>query len=542
MKVKGTGLLLAGVGVATLLATAIGSAQAPAAPAAGQAAGGRAGGGGGRGGGAAGGGIAPDLFSRADMNRDGAVTRAELMSTMEHWFGDADAARAGSVTAVQLSTVLAAFFPAPAAPPAANCGTGIAVPCPQHLTAMRAALPEKAYAKPAKPRRLLIYGVNNQTPSHGFVHSSIAIQSYTLKEMGEKLGTWSTDISYNPADINTENLKKYDAILLDSTTGCFLDQPGDKAATDARRAALLAFVRGGKGLMGIHASTDSYHGTCPNDAPVAGAAARGGGGGGRGAAAAGPAVAAGPGGQLATTIVTQADKNTDQKVTLAEVTGLVNEWFDKMDTDKSGRVAQADFAARYAAAQPAAAAGGRGGAPAAGGRGAGAGGNAGAVPVARGSTKQPAASASWPEWTKVIGGYFKFHWVNGTHIPVKVDDPKSPLTVMLDPKGFEVIDETYTFAQDSFSRTNVHVLTSVDYDKMPQATKDQEPAATARSDGDYALSYIRREGNGRVFYEATGHDESIYARKDIVAHYLAGMQYVMGDLKADDSPSVKAKK
>jgi hypothetical protein len=51
MKVKGTGLLLAGVGVATLLATAIGSAQAPAAPAAGQAAGGRAGGGGARGGG-----------------------------------------------------------------------------------------------------------------------------------------------------------------------------------------------------------------------------------------------------------------------------------------------------------------------------------------------------------------------------------------------------------------------------------------------------------------------------------------------------------
>jgi hypothetical protein len=35
---------------------------------------------------------------------------------------------------------------------------------------------------------------------------------------------------------------------------------------------------------------------------------------------------------------------------------------------------------------------------------------------------------------------------------VKVDDPKSPLTVMFGGKGFEVIDETYTFAQDSFSR------------------------------------------------------------------------------------------
>src|SRR6185369_2208084 len=196
---------------------------------------------------------------------------------------------------------------------------------------------------------------------------------------------------------------------------------GDKAATDARRAALMEFVRGGKGLMGIHASTDSYHSACPNDAPVAGAAPRGGGGGGAaafggGAAGGRGAAAAGPGGQLAASIVTQADKNTDQKLTLAEVSALANDWFDKMDTAKAGRIAQADFAARYAAAQPqpAAAAGGRGaGAPAAGGgRGAGAGANAGATPVARGSQKQPAASASWPEWTKMIGGYFKFHWVN----------------------------------------------------------------------------------------------------------------------------------
>jgi len=355
-----------------------------------------------------------------------------------------------------------------------------------------------------------------------------------MKEMGDKLGTWSTTISYDPKDINTENLKQYDAILLDSTTGCFLDQPGDPAATAARRAALLAFVREGKGLGGIHAATDSYHSTCPNDQPAGGARGGGGGGGGFGGGGRGGA-AAGPGGQLATTIVTQADKNTDQKLTMVELTALANDWFDKMDTDKAGRIAQADFATRYAAAQPQPAAGAGG---AGGGRGRGAG-AAGVTPVARGSVKMP-AEGSWPEFNKMIGGYFKFHWVNGTHIPVKVDDPKSPLTVMFGGKDFEVIDETYTFAQDSFSRTNVHVLTSVNYNTMPQATKDMEPAANARTDGDYALSYIRREGKGRVFYEASGHDESIYAMKNMSQHYLALMQYAMGDLKADDSPSVKA--
>lgn len=44
-----------------------------------------------------------------------------------------------------------------------------------------------------------------------------------------------------------------------------------------------------------------------------------------------------------------------------------------------------------------------------------------------------------------------------------------------------------------------------------------------------------------MFYEASGHDESIYAMKNMNLHYLALMQYTMGDLKADDSPSVKAK-
>jgi len=66
----------------------------------------------------------------------------------------------------------------------------------------------------------------------------------------------------NAADINTANLKQYDAIFLDSTTGCFLDDPKDKAASDARRAAFLDFVRNGKGIAGIHAATDSYHSDC----------------------------------------------------------------------------------------------------------------------------------------------------------------------------------------------------------------------------------------------------------------------------------------
>ena len=126
------------------------------------------------------------------------------------------------------------------------------------------------------------------------------------------------------------------------------------------------------------------------------------------------------------------------------------------------------------------------------------------------------------------------------HAFVKIDDPKSPLTAMFHGQEFEITDETYTFEQDSFSRTNVHVLTSIDYAKMSDADKKLEQRP--RTDGDYALSYIRREGKGRVFYEAHGHAEGIYAMTPMLEHVRAGIQYALGDLKADDSPSVAAKK
>ena len=49
-------------------------------------------------------------------------------------------------------------------------------------------------------------------------------------------------------------------------------------------------------------------------------------------------------------------------------------------------------------------------------------------------------------------------------------------------------------------------------------------------------------GEGRVFYQALGHHESIYYNNPaMLAHILAGMQYALGDLKADDSPSKKKK-
>ena len=128
----------------------------------------------------------------------------------------------------------------------------------------------------------------------------------------------------------------------------------------------------------------------------------------------------------------------------------------------------------------------------------------------------------------MIGGFFKWHWNNPQEITYKIDDPKHPLNApFLKLQGPLVVnDETYTFGRESFSRQNVRVLTSIDYSKMCDDDKKKEQ--NPREDHDYGLSWIKREGKGRVFYMAHGHDESNYAKTPLLEHLLAGMQYVLG--------------
>ena len=127
--------------------------------------------------------------------------------------------------------------------------------CPSDVDRMTAALPDKAPARPQKPRKVLVLG-----RAAGYVHSSIPLAAKTIEAMGARTGAWTATTTYDAADINTANLAQYDAIFLASTTGCFLDDANDAAATAARRAAFTAFVRGGKGIAAIHAAGDSYHG------------------------------------------------------------------------------------------------------------------------------------------------------------------------------------------------------------------------------------------------------------------------------------------
>ena len=256
------------MGAVGLLAISIGflNAQAPGGSGAGRGAGR---GGGGRGPGA-------PMFAAVDTNGDDSVSRAELKAAFDAWYTAADKTKSGAVNQFQLQVALTPVF---------NKAT------PETVQAMMAALPTTPAAKPVRARKVLVYG-----NAAGFIHSSIPLAAKTVEELGKKGDLWTTTISYDPSDFTAANLKQYDVIFLDSTTGCFLDDPKDKAVSDARRKAFMDFVREGKGIAGIHAASDSYHSDCT----------RTGGGGG----SANPVTAS-------TLLLTQGDTNGDQKLVAA---------------------------------------------------------------------------------------------------------------------------------------------------------------------------------------------------------------------------------
>ncbi len=147
----------------------------------------------------------------------------------------------------------------------------------------------------------------------------------------------------------------------------------------------------------------------------------------------------------------------------------------------------------------------------------------------------------WAEYGEMMGGYFQGHPFYD--IAVKIDDPKSPINAAFQGKGFEIRDEMYTF-KAPYSREKLRILLSID---LPNSKKiPDDPARPGfkkgenRNDHDYAISWIREYGRGRVFYCSFGHFHDIFWNPAILQHYLAGVQYAIGDLKADATPSAKA--
>jgi hypothetical protein len=114
------------------------------------------------------------------------------------------------------------------------------------------------------------------------------------------------------------------------------------------------------------------------------------------------------------------------------------------------------------------------------------------------------------------------------------EQPANPLSQAFGPGTFRTKDEIYVSDPASFDREKFKVLVSMDLSDRLTASKPK--GKTHRKDRDYSVSHIGAFGKGRTFYTSFGHADAIFTDQRMIRHYLAGLQYVAGDLAADAAP------
>ena len=140
----------------------------------------------------------------------------------------------------------------------------------------------------------------------------------------------------------------------------------------------------------------------------------------------------------------------------------------------------------------------------------------------------------WPEAAEMMGGLFHGHpWGGGGTWAVQIEEPDHPINKGFGGKGFLIKDEIYKI-KAPYTRENLRILVGLDMTKKRNRK--------GREDDDNAISWIREFGSGRVFYCSLGHNNEIFWNPAVLQHYLDGIQYAFGDLKADATPSAKLAK
>ena len=124
-----------------------------------------------------------------------------------------------------------------------------------------------------------------------------------------------------------------------------------------------------------------------------------------------------------------------------------------------------------------------------------------------------------------MGGSYGGHITD--KVWVKLDEPDHPLCAPFAGKPFQIHDEIYFF-KTPHRPEQLRILMSLDLSKTPDPKR--------RDDKLYAVSWVRPHGKGRLFYCSLGHVSATYKNPQVLRHYLAGIQFAIGDLTGVVTP------
>ena len=126
---------------------------------------------------------------------------------------------------------------------------------------------------------------------------------------------------------------------------------------------------------------------------------------------------------------------------------------------------------------------------------------------------------TWPEYIDMVGGAFINHpWHQ--KIRVRVEDRTHPISRHF-PAEFEITDEIYQV--DRYDRSKLRVLLAMDTSSVDMTKK-----GVRRTDGDFALAWVREFGKGRVFTCLLGHRPEVWDNPAIQKMWLEAFRWTIG--------------
>jgi uncharacterized protein len=134
----------------------------------------------------------------------------------------------------------------------------------------------------------------------------------------------------------------------------------------------------------------------------------------------------------------------------------------------------------------------------------------------------------WPEYGEMIGGYFDEHPWGTFPAPIIVEDPNFPGMSQW-PREFTITDEIYQIK--NFSRERCRVLMRLDASKLDLANP-----RVHRTDRDFAVTWAKMYGKGRVYYSTLGHVSENWDNPKFQQMYVEAIKWALGLINADVTP------
>src|SRR5258705_5666093 len=96
------------------------------------------------------------------------------------------------------------------------------------------------------PERILYF-----RDSAGYRHDAIPVSKAILTQLGRNSGAFEVTATEDTSEFSTEKLDRYAAVVFYTT--------GELPMSGGQKAALLNFVRSGRGFLGVHSAADTFY-------------------------------------------------------------------------------------------------------------------------------------------------------------------------------------------------------------------------------------------------------------------------------------------